>query len=75
MVEYRVRWQRVGKRKKVKIYQTLQGAKDFITILTDGCYYNNSESERLYNEIPELIEDPVLETRPVGIWTLKGNDL
>lgn len=66
--EYRVRWQREGKPKRIKIYQTLNSAKRYIDTL-NGNYAMSEYEIEYFDTLPSLIEGPYIEKRPVGIWS------
>jgi hypothetical protein len=68
MFEYRVRWQREGKQKRIKIYQTMQGAMDFVDTL-EGNWAQSDEAIEHYINVPPLVYGPLIEKRPVGIWS------
>jgi hypothetical protein len=66
MLEFRVRWQRVGRRPKTVIYQDWSAAcrKMRAVQALDAV---KGEFER-YEDMPSLAGPPVLEFREVGAW-------
>lgn len=73
-LEYRVRWQRQGKNKRIRICQTLKAAQEYVVTLKSEYFYRSSsydaeEGIGVYEKIPDLLEDPIIESRPVGVWS------
>jgi hypothetical protein len=75
-LEYRITWQRKGKAKKAKIYQTRDGAKSFLAVLRTSHPdeppedMGNSASgvEQWERMTARFVVEPRLETREVGEW-------
>jgi non-homologous end joining protein Ku len=66
--EYRVRWQREGKLKRIKIYQTIEGANRYVDTL-NGDYEMTEYEQDYFDKVPKLIEEPLIEKRSIGIWS------
>jgi hypothetical protein len=65
--EYRVVWQREGRQRTTRIYQTEQAARRKIDgiLALEEIKSDNSQWE----DMPDLVAVPVLEVREVGEWT------
>ena len=74
-LEYRVAWKREGLAPKRRIYQTRQGAEDFIRVMhqpneDEPGDHENPSWVHPHREIAEFEDDgwPTLQEREVGEW-------
>ena len=65
MLEYKVVWQREGRPKKYKIYQTYKAAEAYVDILMTSA----EEITWAYDPIPSLVCPPAILEREVGEWS------
>jgi hypothetical protein len=65
-LEFRVRWQREGRRATIRIYQTWNPAcrkvRGLLALEDIKCDFSR------YDDMPDLVGPPVLEVREVGEW-------
>lgn len=75
-VEYRVTWQREGKPKRARLYQTRGGAEAMLDLLRvspdeppDSDHWSDSDFERWERMTAPFVVEPKLEEREVGAWS------